>query len=271
MTEIVKRGSRLSGKVAIVAGAGSQGEGIGIGRAISVLMAREGARVVLVDRVAQFAEVTAQMIRDEGGECRVVEADVGKPDACESVVNQTLKEWSQIDILVNNVGVPGPRGTAVEVDPVAWDETFHINVTTMMLMSKYVVPPMRAAGRGSIVHIASVAGLRGGTPHLVYPTTKGAVVNMTRAMAAHHGEQGIRVNCVAPGLVHTPFVTVRGMTDELREQRRNRSLLKTEGNGWDIGYAVVYLASDEARWVTGVILPVDAGVTSAVPTVRVMP
>jgi len=128
-------------------------------------------------------------------------------------------------------------------------------------MAKYAIPEMRRQGAGSIVNIASVAGLIGGTPSLLYPTSKGAVVNMTRAMATHHGQEGIRVNCVAPGMVYTPMVAGR-MTPEVREQRRQRSLLQTEGSGWDVGQAVVYLASDEARWVTGVILPVDAGATA---------
>jgi NAD(P)-dependent dehydrogenase (short-subunit alcohol dehydrogenase family) len=131
----------------------------------------------------------------------------------------------------------------------------------MMLMAKYAIPAMRRQGAGTIINIASVAGLLGGTPNLLYPTAKGAVVNMTRAMAAHHGLEGIRVNCVAPGMVYTPMVAGR-MTPEVREERRQRSLLQTEGSGWDVGQAVAYLASDEARWVTGVILPVDAGATA---------
>jgi NAD(P)-dependent dehydrogenase (short-subunit alcohol dehydrogenase family) len=121
---------------------------------------------------------------------------------------------------------------------------------------------MRKQGAGAIINLSSVAGLTGGHASLLYPTSKGAVVNLTRAMASHHGEEGIRVNCIAPGLVYTPMVYARGMTPEMRETRRRRSLLKTEGTGWDVGHAVVYLASDEARWVTGVVLPVDAGATA---------
>jgi NAD(P)-dependent dehydrogenase (short-subunit alcohol dehydrogenase family) len=146
-----------------------------------------------------------------------------------------------------------------------------INVTSMMLMAKYAIPEMRKRGSGAIVNIASVAGLTGGHPNLLYPTSKGAVVNLTRAMAAHHGEEGIRVNCIAPGMVYTPMVYSRGMTPEMREARRNRSLLKTEGTGWDVGNAVLYLASDEARWVTGIVLPVDAGATAGASRVAVPP
>lgn len=136
-----------------------------------------------------------------------------------------------------------------------------VNVTSMMLMAKYTIPEMRKTGAGAIVNIASVAGLVGGTASLLYPTSKGAVVNMTRAMASHHGIEGIRVNCVAPGMVYTPMVADR-MTPEMREVRRKRSLLQTEGSGWDVGYAIAFLASDEARWITGVVLPVDAGASA---------
>jgi len=134
----------------------------------------------------------------------------------------------------------------------------------MMLMAKYAIPEMRKAGGGSIINIASVAGLAGGHPSLLYPTSKGAIVNLTRAMATHHGGEGIRVNCVAPGMVYTPMVYSRGMSPEIREARRERSLLKTEGTGWDVGNAVLYLAGDEARWVTGIVLPVDAGATAGI-------
>ena len=253
---------RLSGKVAIVTGAGSRADGIGNGRAASILLARHGAKVALVDAMRDWAEVTARMIEAERGDCVVLAADVTDPAACADAVGQTVKRWGGLDILVNNVGVAGPPGTAVEVDPVAWDQAMRVNVTSMMLMAKYAIPEMRKRGAGAIVNVASVAGLTGGHPNLLYPASKGAVVNMTRAMAAHHGIEGIRVNCIAPGMVYTPMVYSRGMSDELREARRNRSLLKTEGTGWDVGNAVLYLVSEEARWVTGVVLPVDAGATA---------
>jgi NAD(P)-dependent dehydrogenase (short-subunit alcohol dehydrogenase family) len=202
------------------------------------------------------------MIEAEGGEGMVVLADVTRSEDCAAAVGRTVERWGRLDILVNNVGIGGPAGTAVEVDPAAWDEALRVNVTSMMLMAKHAIPAMRRTGGGSIVNIASVAGLVGGHPHLLYPTSKGAVVNMTRAMAAHHGEEGIRVNCIAPGMVYTPMVYSRGMSPELREARRNRSLLKTEGTGWDVGHGVLYLASDESRWVTGIVLPIDAGATA---------
>ena len=263
--------NRLSGKIAIVTGAGSRADGIGNGRAASVLLARHGAKVALIDTVRDWANATAQMIEAERGQCCVIEADVTDPAACAAAVKATVGRWGRLDILVNNVGIAGPPGTAVEVDPEAWDQAMRVNVASMMLMAKYAIPEMRKTGAGAIVNIASVAGLAGGHPHLLYPTSKGAVVQLTRAMAAHHGSEGIRVNCIAPGMVYTPMVYSRGMSPELREQRRRRSLLKTEGTGWDVGNAVLYLVSDEARWLTGVILPVDAGATAgagALPAAR---
>jgi len=252
---------RLDGRVALVTGAGSRSEGIGNGRAAAALLAHRGARVLLIDADLAAARDTQALCTELGGESLPVSIDVGDPDACASAVAQAVGVWGRVDILVNNVGIGGPTGTAVDLDLDGWDAAMRVNVTSMMLMARYAIPEMRKRGQGSIVNIASVAGLQGGTPQLLYPTSKGAVVNMTRAMAAHHGTEGIRVNCVAPGMVYTPMVAGR-MTPGLRDVRRLRSLLQTEGSGWDVGHAVAYLASDEARWITGVILPVDAGATA---------
>jgi NAD(P)-dependent dehydrogenase (short-subunit alcohol dehydrogenase family) len=249
----------LKDKVAIVTGAGSQSEGIGNGRAAAILLAREGARVALLDARPEPAQATKDMIDKEGGTSMVVAADVTDPASCEAAVAACVSAWGRVDVLVNNVGIGGPAGNAVDVDPAAWDAAMRINVTSMMLMAKYAIPHMRKLGAGSIVNIASIDGLRGGNPNLLYTTAKGAVVNMTRAMAAHHGPEGIRVNCIAPGYVYTPMVYAAGMEPELRDLRRRSNLLLTEGTGWDIGAGVVYLASDQAHWVTGVILSIDGG------------
>lgn len=258
----VRKDDRLEGRVAIVTGAGSRADGIGNGRAAAILLARSGAKVLLVDTMTEWVEKTRAMIEAEGGTARVAMADVTRAFDCERAVRAAQDAWGRLDILVNNVGIGGPPGTAVEVDLEAWETGLRVNVTSMMLMAKFAIPAMRAGGGGAIVNIASVAGMMGGHPHLLYPTTKGAVINMTRAMAAQHGEEGIRVNCIAPGMVYTPMVYSRGMPEEVRETRRKRSMLKTEGTGWDVGNAVVYLASDAARWVTGIVLPVDAGATA---------
>ncbi|MBU6270621.1 MAG: glucose 1-dehydrogenase [Betaproteobacteria bacterium] len=263
--------ARLAGRVAIVTGAGSREDGIGNGRAAAILMARHGARVALIDAVPQWAERTHEMIAAEGNDSLVVAADVTDPQACAEAVSRAVQAWGRLDILVNNVGIGGPPGDAVEVDLAAWNHGLLVNVTSMMLMAKHAIPEMRKAGGGAIVNVASVAGLRGGHPSLLYPTSKGAVVNMTRAMAAHHGHEGIRVNCIAPGMVYTPMVWSRGMSPEMRDARRQRSLLGTEGTGWDVGHGVLYLVSDEARWVTGIVLPVDAGATAGSGRLAVPP
>ena len=258
---------RLAGKVAVVTGAGSRpaatGEAlIGNGKATAILAAREGARVVLVDARADWAEETRRIIAAEGGEARLIEADATDHGAGRAVVGLALEAFGGLHVLVNNIGVTGPAGTAPEVDPEAWDRAMRVNVTSMVLMAKHAVPALIASGGGAIVNIASIAGLRGGHPSLLYPTSKAAVIGLTRSMAAHHGRDGVRVNCVAPGMVYTPMVAVRGMTPDLREARRRRSLLQTEGTAWDVAAAVVFLASDQARWITGAVLPVDAGATA---------
>lgn len=258
----IHRDNRLQGKVAIVTGAGSRADGIGNGRATAIVMARHGARVMLVDAVVEWARKTAAMIEAEGGICEIVEGDVSDDVSCKTIVAQTTKAWGGLDILVNNVGITGPRGNALEVDADAWDRAMRVNVASMMLMSKHAIPEMIRSGGGSIVNLTSVAGLQGGHPSLLYPTSKGAVISLTRAMAAHHGRQGIRVNCIAPGTVYTPMVASRGMTPEMRKARSERTLLGTEGTGWDIGYGALFLASDEARWITGITLPIDGGATA---------
>lgn len=261
MTDI-HRDNRLQGKVAIVTGAGSRAEGIGNGRATAIVLARHGARVMLVDSVAEWAQQTAAMIETEGGTSRIVEGDVSDAASCKTIVARTTDAWGRLDILVNNVGITGPRGNAIDVDLDAWDHAMRVNVASMMLTAKYAIPEMIRSGGGSIINLTSVAGLQGGHPSLLYPTSKGAVISLTRAMAAHHGRDGIRVNCIAPGTVYTPMVASRGMTPEMRKARSERTLLGTEGTGWDIGYGALFLASDEARWITGITLPIDGGATA---------
>ena len=257
------------GKVAIVTGAGCAGEGIGNGRATAILLAEQGASVLCVDQRLDWAERTVAMITAEGkGRGLAVQGDVTDANDCERMVKSAVTAFGRLDILINNVGIGGAMGTAVEVDMADWAKGMEVNVASMVLTAKFAIPAMKRNAdqvlKGAIVNMGSVAGLKGGTPHLLYPTSKGAIVNMTRAMAAQHAKDGIRVNCVCPGMLYTPMMYEGGMSEEAREARRNRSLLKTEGNGWDAGCAVRFLASDEARWITGVVLPVDAGTTAAV-------
>ncbi|RBR26105.1 uncharacterized protein FIESC28_01133 [Fusarium coffeatum] len=261
----------LKNKVAIVTGAGCFGDGIGNGRAISIMLADEGCSVICLDMNLEWATKTAEMANQRSGRKNAIPAqgDVTVASDCEKAVALALDKFGRLDILVNNVGIAGASGTAVDVDMASWATGLEVNVSSMVLMAKYAIPAMiNNSGeiKGSIVNMGSVAGLKGGTPHLLYPTAKGAVVNMTRAMAAHHAPDGIRVNCVCPGMLYTPMMYAEGMTDEAREARKARSLLGTEGTGWDAACAVVFLASNHARWITGAILPVDAGTTAAVGT-----
>ncbi|CAK1361765.1 unnamed protein product [Cercospora beticola] len=253
MTENFPRPTRsLKGRTAIVTGAGALGDGIGNGRAGAILLAEAGCSVVCVDIKHELAQRTVEMIEEDGfGQAVAVAADVTKEAECKGIVSTAIEKFGRLDILVNVVGVGGATGTAVEVDMVEFAKGMEINVGSMVMMAKFAIPEMKkndGQWRGSIVNIASVAGIRGGNPHLLYPTSKGAIVNMTRAMASHHAPDGVRVNCVCPGMVYTPMMYGPGMSEEARESRKNRSLLKTEGTGWDVGAAIRFLAGDEARW-----------------------
>lgn len=196
----------LTGKVALVTGAGCHDSGLGNGRAISIMLADEGCNVICLDLNASWAARTAEIANSKPGRGIAVatRGDVTVDADCEAAVEFAVSRFGRLDVLVNNVGVAGTGGTAVNVDMEAWAKGLEVNVSSMVRMVKYAVPVMaRNEGdvvRGSIVNMGSVAGLKGGTPHLLYPTSKGAVVNMTRAMAAHHAEVGVKVNCVCPGV-----------------------------------------------------------------------
>ncbi len=261
MTVAVRK-PRLEGKVAIVTGAGSRGPGIGNGKATAVLFAREGASVLLVDALAERAEETLALVDQEAGEASVFAADVTSDADCRSVVDAAVQRYGRLDVLDNNVGIP-MRQPVVEVSEADWDEVMAVNVKSVMLASKHAIPAMARGGGGSIITTSSIAGLRahGATP---YTASKAAVIGLTISMAADHGADNIRVNCIAPGLVYTPLVA-DSMTEGLRERRAAAAILKTEGTGWDVGWAAVYLASDESRWVTGVVLPVDGGIAALSP------
>lgn len=253
---------RLDGKVAIITGAGSSGPGVGNGKAAALLFAREGAKVLLVDSVIDRAQETLEVIQEEGGEASVFEANVINDSDCQQMVDACIDRYGRLDILDNNVGI-SRRGTVLDISEADWDHVMAVNVKSIVLCSKYAIPRMVETGGGSIINISSIAGLRAhsSTP---YTTSKAAVIGLTMTMAADHGPDGVRVNCIAPGLVYSPMVAPR-MDDDLRQVRKNAAPLRTEGDSWDIGYAALYLASDEARWVNGITIPVDAGLTALSP------
>ena len=254
---------QLADRVAIVTGGGSRGDGVGTGRAAAVVLARRGARVLVADRDGASAQTTVGMITGEGGTAEICEVDVLDSHSCESMAQRAIDLWGRIDILDNNVGGEG-SGTLLETDENVWDQVLAINVKSMMLSSKAVLPWMIGGGGGAIVNISSISAwcARGLTP---YTMAKGAVISLTRAMAVDHGKDGVRVNCIAPGPIYTPMVSASGMAEDLRDRRRMASLLEVEGTAWDVGEAVAFLASDSARYITGVLLPVDGGVSIRTP------
>jgi NAD(P)-dependent dehydrogenase (short-subunit alcohol dehydrogenase family) len=256
---------RLAGKVAIVTGAGSRGAGIGNGKAAAILFAREGAQVVCADQIAARAEETVATICDAGGTASVFECDVARRDDCQRLAAAAVERYGRLDILQNNVGIPSNQGLA-EITEDAWDHVMAVNVRSMVLMAQAVVSHMvSSGGGGSIINISSIAGLRAYPARsTAYTTSKAAVVGLTMALAGQLGEQHIRVNCIAPGQVFTPLVAER-LDAEGRQRRATSGLIKDEGSAWDIAWAAVYLASDEARWVTGQVLTVDAGITITIP------
>src|SRR5437764_1192870 len=253
----------LAGKVAIVTGGGAAGDGIGNGRAAAILLAKAGARVVVVDRDKALAGRTVEMIREVKGEAIALEADVTQARDCAAMVQAALDTFGRLDLLDNNVGI-GSRGSVVDEPEETWRRVMQVNVETMFLAAKHAIPAMIRGGGGAIVNVSSISALR---PRglTAYTASKGAVIALTRAMAVDHGRDGIRVNCVAPGPVYTPMVYAGGMTAAARETRKNASVLKQEGTGWDIGHAVRFLLSDYARYITGHTLVVDGGTTITAP------
>ena len=248
---------RLAGKVAIVTGAGSRGPGLGNGKATAILFAREGARVLCVDLVKERADETFGLIRADGGEADAFSADVTRADDCRAMVAAAVERWGGLDILHNNVGIESRAGL-LETTEEEWDQTLRVDLTSMFLATKSAVPALAARGGGSVICVSSVAGMRG-VGRTAYAAAKAGVIGLVRSVAGQFGPQGIRVNAIAPGLVWTPMVELRG--PEAREARRRASPLGTEGTAWDVAWGAVYLASDESRWVTGQTLVIDAGLT----------
>jgi NAD(P)-dependent dehydrogenase (short-subunit alcohol dehydrogenase family) len=253
-------GRRLEGRVAIVTGAGSAGPLPGIGVATAVLFASQGARVGIVDISAERAASTEKLIAGVGGTSTTVVADITATTECQRCVHEVVQQFGRLDILVNNAAIAAGGGDTATFDEAGWNRVVALNLTSVMVMSKTVVPHLRAAGGGSIVNMSSIAGMRG-MGSGAYAATKAGVIGLTYDLAFALGRDQIRVNCIAPGHLYTPMGNQGG--EELRQQRRRAGLLGTEGTGWDAAWAALFFASEESRWVTGVVLPVDAGTTAS--------
>ena len=256
--------NRVAGKVAIVAGAGAIGDGWGNGKAAAFVYGKEGAKVLCVDARLSAAEETASRITETGGDAIAWEADVTNEDAVEMLVAACVEQWGTIDILHNNIG---GQGTGRQLDTITvedWNQTFARNVTTAMLTCRAVVPVMEKHGGGAIVNISSIAALRHlNVPTAVYSMTKGAMIEFTKNIALQYAAANVRANCVLPGYEYKGFKTAkeyRGARDRIIPSGRM-------GTGFDVAYASLFLASDEASHITGTHLVVDGGVTATAPGV----
>lgn len=266
---------RLAGKVALVTGAGSAGPGWGNGKAASVLYAREGASVMAADVNLAAARETAAIVAGEGGRAEAVACDVSRADEVAAMVAATVARFGRLDVLHNNVGI-AVTGGPTALSEAEWDRVAAVNLKSLFLTCKHALPVMDAQApnahglRGAIVNIASIAGIRWtGVSYISYSTTKGAILPFTRSVALEYAKRGIRANCILPGLMDTPMVRgaaiagayAGGDIDEMVRIRNAQCPTGKMGDAWDVAYAALYLASDEAKYVTGAELVVDGGLT----------
>lgn len=254
---------RLQGKVALIVGAGSRGEPAGTGYATAKLFARHGASVVIVDKDRARARITEREIQAEGGVASLAIADVTREEDCMAMVETCADRYGRLDILFNNVATHG-SGKVTDITSDELDQVFAINLKSMILACKYAIPQMSETGGGSIINVSSIDGLLTGMhPNVPYAVTKAGAAHLARVIAVHHGRDNIRANCIAPGHIYAPFVG--DISDDKRALRRKVAPLGTEGNAWDVAWAALFLASDEARWISGHVLPVDGGLLAATP------
>ncbi|MFL5759886.1 MAG: SDR family NAD(P)-dependent oxidoreductase [Thermomicrobiales bacterium] len=247
---------RLEHRVALVTGGGS-----GIGRAIAVLFAREGATVVPADRYLDRAEATAAMITGAGGRATAAEVDVANSEAVESMVNQAIDAYGRVDILVNNAGISAGNDI-LTIDEATWDFNLSVVLKSVFLCSKAVLPGMIEQSRGVIINMSSVNGLYG-IGEEPYGAAKAGMINLTQNMAVKYGPKGVRVNCICPGSIETPIWGERVQQDpQIFEKLAKWYPLRRVGQPEDVANAALFLASDESSWITGAILAVDGGLTA---------
>lgn len=261
---------RLAGKVAVVMGGGQEpGETIGNGRATAVLFAREGASVVVVDRDLDRARATVEQIAGEGGSARPLSGDVSSEAGCEAIITEVAATEGRVDVLHNNVGIGVGDASATRITPDALHHMQRVNLDSVVFACKHAIPVMRRQGQGSIINVSSVAAIAP-FPGVGYKVTKAAINAYTQSIASANARFGVRANAIMPGLIETPMAIESNLAerdisrDDLVEERHRRVPMGHMGEGWDVGWAAVYLASDEARFVTGVLLPVDGGQSTRV-------
>ena len=257
---------RLEGKTAIVVGAGqTPGETIGNGRATAILFAREGAKVLLVDSNRESAEETQSMIEKEGGTAKTFEADVTREAECAALVDACRDAYGRVDVLHNNVGIAAGDAGPTHLKEENWQRILDVNLTSVYLTCKHALPVMREQGSGVIINISSIAAVCS-IGMLAYKTSKAGVNALTHSLALGNARYGIRVNAIMPGLMNTPMAIeqiseIRGIDRQQLIQERDAQvpLGAKMGTAWDIAHAALFLASDEAKFITGVVLPVDGG------------
>lgn len=259
----------LTDKVVFLTGCGSVGPGWGNGKSIAVLFARQGARIFGVDRNEAAARETQAIIEGEGGTCVIARGDVTEEREVEALVAACLERFGRIDILVNNVGKSEPA-TAGEMEVGLWDRQMAVNLRSAFLCCRAVLPVMERQGKGAVVSIASTAGIRyTGKPQAAYCAAKAGLIHFSKTTAITYAPRGIRLNCVLPGLMHTPLVTklaeefAGGDLEGFIARRNGQVPIGHMGEGWDVAHAALFLASDEARYITGTELVVDGGLTAA--------
>lgn len=259
---------RLQGKVAIITGAGSVGPGWGNGRAAALLFAREGAKVIATDINLAAMKETEQLLAEIGADCRLERCDVTDPCSIQALVETSMAQFGKIDVLVNNVG-GSAKGGAVELSHEDWLKQLNYNLTSVFLTCKYVLPIMKTQRAGAIVNTASTSGMRWtGAAQVAYAAAKAGVIQFSRVTAVEYAPYNIRVNTVVPGQIHTPMVEARlatqregGDVQALLDKRQKRIPLPFMGDGRDTANAALFLASEEARFVTGTELIVDGGMS----------